>query len=157
MHYSRWYRTGDPTKARRYSPRAGGLAERVWVKLDKSGRCWEWTGTIDAVSGYGRIQVDGSCRYSHRVVYELLVEPIPEGLQLDHLCRNRACCNPAHLEPVTGKVNVERSERAQRSHCQQGHPYAGENLYVYTDKHGYEHRICRICRDENVRRWRQAS
>lgn len=69
--------------------------------------CWEWT-AAKAGQGYGYFWKDGGLRRIHRVVYEELRGPIPSGLDLDHTCRNRACCNPAHLEPVTRTVNLRR-------------------------------------------------
>lgn len=83
---------------------------------------------------------------AYRVAYELLVGAIPDGFQLDHLCRNRACVNPAHLEPVTQAVNKARGERAMKTHCPKGHPYSGSNLI--REKTG---RKCRICHAANQR------
>jgi hypothetical protein len=98
------------------------------------GGCWLWRGAINP-KGYGKWPRPDGSRLAHRRVYELVVGPIPAGLQLDHLCRVRACVNPAHLEPVTNRENARRGEgwaglNAQKTHCPQGHPYAGENLYV---------------------------
>lgn len=71
--------------------------------------CWLWDGA-DSGDGYGKIKVDGKSRYVHRVIWEALYGPIPEGMVLDHLCRVRCCCNPAHLELVTVKENTHRGE-----------------------------------------------
>lgn len=93
-------------------------------------------------------------RAAHRVAYEALVAPIAAGLQLDHLCRVRRCVNPAHVEPVTQAENLRRGETitaraVAATHCPQGHPYSGENLYVNPEGH----RHCRQCaRDRNARR-----
>ncbi|MDJ0010145.1 HNH endonuclease signature motif containing protein [Gordonia alkanivorans] len=119
-----------------------------------AGDCWVWAGAIDKKTGYGRVQMDRSSKYVHRVVYEALAGAIPGGLHLDHLCRIRECCNPAHLEPVTPKVNSERGEAATKTHCPQGHPYSGENLRVWTDKRGYAHRICRTCNIQAAKEWK---
>ena len=86
----------------------------------------------------------------HRVAYEAAVGPIPEGLQLDHLCRNTLCTNPAHLEPVTCRENLLRGNTLQaanaaKTHCPYGHPYAGENLRVRRLKSGGLGRSCREC------------
>jgi hypothetical protein len=91
----------------------GPLSARLWARVVATPNgCWIFTGALNA--GYGRIHAGhpGSQRllYVHRVAYEQLVGPIPEGLDLDHLCRNRACCNPAHLEPVTRRENLLRGE-----------------------------------------------
>src|SRR3974390_3113329 len=80
--------------------------------------CWLFQGA-KSVGGYGRIQLTCSrtLALAHRVAYELFVGPIPDGLEIDHLCRNPACVNPTHLEPVTEKVNAESGERATPTHC----------------------------------------
>ena len=97
--------------------------------------------------GYGQIQIDGHKQLVHRLAYELFVGPIPEGLQIDHLCRNRACWRWDHLEAVTSRENTLRGQGitarcAKVTHCPRGHEYAGENLYV--SPRGK--RFCRACR-----------
>lgn len=113
-----------------------------------SNGCWEWTGTRSR-KGYGQIRwIDNKYAPAHRLVYTLLVGPIPDGLQIDHLCRVRHCVNPAHLEAVTSAVNTARSPIAiaavnsRKTHCPSGHPYSGENLYVRKSDGA---RICREC------------
>lgn len=102
--YMRWRSHGDPT--------AGGTRDdderRFWSKVDASGDCWLWTGAPHL--GYGRFSRGRSgATYAHRVAYELLVGPIPDGLTLDHLCWNTLCVNPDHLEPVTRAENTRRA------------------------------------------------
>lgn len=130
------------------------LAERLWTRLVRSpSGCWEWTGS--GSDGYGLVRVDGRTVPAHKAVYELLVEPVPEGLQLDHLCRNRRCCNPAHLEPVTPLENTRRGMgHGSETHCPSGHPYSGENLAVSGGR-----RKCRTCKRvaERERRARRSS
>jgi hypothetical protein len=108
--------------------------------------CWEWTGSVND-SGYGKFSLSTTqlSRRAHRVAYELLVGPIPDGLELDHLCRNTICVNPAHLEPVTQAENVRRGLNAQKTHCAHGHEFTLEN----TGRHrstGW--RFCLACRRE---------
>ena len=107
--------------------------------------CWLWSGYVQG-GGYGQVWLEGKTVYSHRVAYELLVGAIPKGLQVDHLCRVRSCCNPSHMEPVTPAENVRRGDSGQRqlvkTHCPRGHPYSGKNLYVVPATGGRECRIC---------------
>ena len=105
--------------------------------------CWLWDRAISQ-TGYGNICVDGKYRGAHRVVYEALVGPIPEGLHLDHRCRVRACVNPNHLEPVSQRENSLRgvgaaAVNARQTHCRHGHELTPENTYRYSDRQG-EHR-----------------
>lgn len=111
--------------------------------------CWEWQASLDG-AGYGFYWLNGAMRRAHRVAYELLVGQIPDGLELDHLCLNRRCVNPEHLEPVTRSENNRRSHqlRALRTVCLRGHHLAGDNLYV-APKTGV--RGCRECRAQQAR------
>jgi hypothetical protein len=103
-HYKKWRKNVDldawpiPT-----------LTERLWQKIRRTpDGCWEWTGAMSRATGYGKATMNGRSDGAHRIMYELIVGPIPTGLDLDHLCRNRICVNPAHLEPVTRSENVRR-------------------------------------------------
>ncbi len=113
------------------------------IVVDERG-CWVWQNSRNN-KGYGQVCVGGKVRSTHRVAYELLVGPIPAGLHLDHLCRNRPCCNPDHLEPVTNKVNCERSARATKMHCAHGHALTGANLVIKPRRNGLTIRNCRTC------------
>lgn len=95
------------------------------ISVDTSTGCWQWTGCVS--SGYGMARFRGPATIVHRITYAWLVGPIPNGIkarkhaQLDHLCRNRICCNPAHLELVSQAVNVNRGATVQKTHCHRGH------------------------------------
>lgn len=118
--------------------------------------CWEYSGTI--AHGYGKIGIgyrkDRSTRTVpvHRVTYKYLMGEIPDGLDIDHLCRNRACCNPLHLEPVTRSVNILRGlipiiggkHNKEKIVCSNGHPFDSKNTYIHP-VNGRRH--CRICRN----------
>jgi len=106
--------------------------------------CWNWVGHI-ALSGYGLFWVAGRDIQvlAHRLVYQLLVGEIPFGLCLDHLCRNKRCVNPKHLEPVTLVENFRRG-RILKTHCKHGHPLSGDNLLTISTRPG---RHCKTCYD----------
>lgn len=128
LHHQRWLAHGDPLKviapSERRRPEPISLAERFWPKVNKSGPvpehrpelgpCWLWTGCVQR---YGRIKLEGTKRvaFAHRVSYEWAKGPVPDGLELDHLCRVTACVNPDHLEAVTHSENELRKPRVSRS------------------------------------------
>ena len=121
------------------------FSKRFWSKVRITPGCWLWTGALNRC-GYGNFRILGRTRSAHRVAYELERGPVPEGLDIDHLCRNRACVNPAHMEPVTTQVNVLRGEsfaakHAARTHCRCGHELGAD-------------RRCRPC---TLKRQREAS
>jgi hypothetical protein len=133
-HWDRLKRTGDPAPAPFRT-----LEQRLAEDIDYdgpvpehmlgAGRCWMWRRTTNR--GYGQLSISGKTQHVHRVMYQRLMEPIPKGLYIDHLCRNPTCCNPAHLEPVTNAENVRRMQRwysERRSHAGHGadHPAHAE-------------------------------
>lgn len=123
------------------------------AKFTKTESCWIWIHQPDS-DGYGRFWLSSKNLLAHRVIYELLRKPIPRGLELDHLCRNRICVNPDHLEPVTCQVNLLRGQthaakNAQKTYCSKGHELKDSNLYLR--KTG---RSCRTCHRERMRRFR---
>jgi len=131
------------------------LAERFWPKVRKTDGCWLWIGA--KANGYGRVAFNGKVAGAHRVSYEMAHGPIPVGLQLDHLCRTRACVRPDHLEAVTCRENLLRGTglvavEVAKTHCPQGHPYSGDNLLYSRTKRGGLCRVCRTCRDVRNRR-----
>lgn len=122
--------------------------------VDVPGACWLWRGAHNKPQGYGRVCIDHQTLYLHRVTYEMLVGAIPDGLHLDHLCRQSPCCNPAHLEPVTPRVNTRRGLIGSKTHCPKGHPYAGENLRIYETAKGGPRRVCLACRRDYMPEYR---
>ena len=141
--------------------------ERFWERVDRRGsdECWPWKGYVvisnEGKSRYGQFWNGERTVYAHRFAYELLVGPIPKGLTIDHVkargCTSTLCMNPAHMEPVTLKVNIMRSDsacavHAKKTHCFRGHPFDDTNTYV-RQKGG---RVCRICAAKGDKVWHQA-
>jgi len=127
------------------------MFERFTRKIDSAGPCWIFTGCKSR--GYGRIGYRGRNHAAHRVAYELFVGPIPDGMSIDHLCRNHSCVRPDHLEPVTHQENVRRGEagkyNAIKTHCLNGHPFDPDNTYVSRGR-----RTCRKCARVSKARWK---
>lgn len=124
--------------------------ESFWAKVDKAGDCWPWRGSV-GTHGYGQHMINTKNRRAHRVAYELVFGPIPSGLTLDHLCRNKRCVNPAHLEPVTVQENIRRSDcpsalNARKTHCKRGHEFTPATTYI-TPAGSRQCRKCQAVRD----------
>ena len=142
-------------------PRDLNTAKDVWgsIAVGRQADCWPWLRSVSS-GGYGQFFFEGRLHTAHRVAYELTKGAIPEGLQLDHLCRNRRCCNPDHLEPVTAAENTRRSpiHNVAKTHCPQGHPYDTANTARNRANGG---RVCRTCSNaesrERKRRARQSA
>jgi hypothetical protein len=129
------------------------LTERLRNRIEHGpGDCWTWTGAKNP-KGYGNIGVENRTRSVHRVAYETWVGPIPDGYDIDHICRNRSCINPAHLRPLTPFDNRERNQFTGVTHCVNGHPFDAENTHVST-RDGRTVRSCRTCNRERMARWR---
>jgi hypothetical protein len=116
----------------------------LWARVNKTADgCWLWTGSTND-NGYGKITIHHPVKKTlsvHRLVYSLLVGPVPPGSELDHVCKTRTCCNPAHLEPVSHRENVLRTDAAHKTHCKHGHEFTPENTLL--NPRG--HRLCRAC------------
>lgn len=128
------------------------LYENLWRGTDRQASgCWNWNRTL-LPNGYAHLAVNGTKHYVHRLFYILTYGPIGEGLQLDHLCRNRACCRPDHLEAVTCLVNLLRApetlaaRNTNKTGCNKGHAYAGGNLYIERYTYKGKPKLCRRCR-----------
>jgi len=154
-HYQQAVKSGEVVTGRK------SLSERVLEKVNKSGpvpecapelgSCWTWTASFDG-KGYGQIQVgtlaSPKMARAHRIVYELIVGPIPDGLVLDHLCRVPKCVNPEHLQPITQHENLQRGYWRNKTQCAKGHSFDERNTYYVAGK-----RKCREC----SRAWARSS
>ena len=116
--------------------------------------CWEWQGVTAA--GYGKMRVKYKRVPAHRIAYQIFRGDIPEGMEIDHLCRNTKCVNPMHIEAVTHTENVRRGiggiNNKLKTHCPQGHEYIPSNVYLLNGS-----RYCRRCRNERMQHKRAAS
>jgi hypothetical protein len=161
MHYQRWRKYGDPLVV---SEIHGDDDARFESYIDRDGptplhrpelgQCWLWNGERNR-RGYGRFNLRRKHVAAHRHGYERAIGPIPEGLQIDHLCRNPSCVNPAHLEAVTCRENLLRgntlqAKNAAKTHCFRGHEFTPENTY-HPPSGG---RVCRTCQRQYHREWR---
>lgn len=122
------------------------------IRIDDTTGCWLWEGSRND-RGYGLTSLGRRKTMAHRAVYLASGLPIPDGLELDHLCRNPPCCNPQHLEPVTHKENMRRGKQAQQTHCVNGHEYNEENTLIrYRADKVTTYRQCRPCTYERAAR-----
>lgn len=148
VHAHRNRRYGDPLAGGPPLAKYPGetLEERFWARVDPSGVCWEWQG--QRVKGYGRLWTpEKPVVPAHRWAYENLVGPIPEGMTLDHLCRNHACVNPDHMDLCTRGENAMRGSgpaamNARKTQCRNGHAFDEDNTYITAEGR----RQCRQCR-----------
>lgn len=161
-HHYRLHLQGRPlTESRRAQPRAPWQV-RIWRFIEFGGEvrpgvtssCWQWGSSVDPVTGYGSLSVPGDSgrnrtQAAHRMMWQLINGPIPKGLLLDHVCRNRACVNVHHLRLVTPYMNTVHNSGSdaallsRQTHCKRGHEFTPENTYYNA---GTTHRQCRECR-----------
>lgn len=125
--------------------------DRFWSKVAKSDDCWNWTGTRRR--GYGQFYYEGRNRSAHRLSYEWANGPIPDGLVIDHICRNPSCVRPTHLRAVTQRTNVLHGPTIivaalSKTQCDNGHDLSGDNLHI--DSRGW--RVCRACERARAQR-----
>ena len=134
------------------------ILERFWekIKVNNQNGCWEWQGSTS--QGYGNITINKKRYQTHRLAYETNKGLIPKGMELDHLCRNRICCNPEHLEVVSKEENIRRglwhktiNWQTLKMFCLRGHPLFGDNLYI-DEKHKKRH--CKTCRNLNYQKYK---
>jgi len=130
------------------------VTERLWSRVEQFAECWEFTGANNG-TGYGVISVNGRMVVAHRVAYEEMITEVPAGLMIDHLCRNRRCVNPWHLEPVTNRENARRGAKSfdLTGACMSGrHVATPENVRLRTDGR----RRCIACDRERIARMPEA-
>ncbi len=135
---------------------------QLLVHIFNPDECWNYRNK-PYNTGYGMFSFNGKRRTAHRVTYQLMRGPIPESMQLDHLCRNRLCVNPFHLEIVTSQENLLRGDtlaakNAAKTVCLRGHLLSGPNLYLYENKHtGKLRRECKECRRKSISHYQEKS
>lgn len=144
----RGYVLGEPVS---YWRTHGRIKPVRWLERDCGFEtpCWVWQ--LSTVYGYGQVTVDGRKRRAHKLVYEQLVGPVPDGYHLHHRCENHACVNPAHLQPLTPADHAKLNANAKKTHCKHGHEYTDANTGLNQGR-----RYCRECaRTLNRRRYRE--
>lgn len=125
--------------------------KRLLTFVDKPNECWEWPGA--KCNGYGVVGISVNKKpkrfYAYTLAYNWLYGPVPKGLHIDHLCRNRACFNPYHLEAVTQQENIRRGDAGInnriKTHCAKGHPFDERNTIIAKTSRGTKARRCRTC------------
>jgi hypothetical protein len=147
-HYQKYFKTGNAEAPDKRIRPGTPIRERIEARVIKTDHCWFWTAHVNA-GGYGIINITTQggkkSRLAHRVSYEAFVGPIPDGMVLDHRCRNRACVRPDHLEPVPHEVNVRRGASTERgTHCGNGHEYTKASTRWV--------RVCVTCADASRER-----
>ncbi|SRR6266540_596316 len=128
-----------------------------WLKVYQRGDCWEWRGYLNAKTGYGRFNLNGTSINAHRFAFELAKGTIPVGLEPDHLCRHRWCVKPSHLEAVMHSVNVARgagNQNRSKTHCQNGHAFDRVRVIQTGKWAGLRQRICTTCERARQARYR---
>lgn len=138
-------RNTETRESRSLTTMRKATAKTFWTRVIETDGCWEWVGSHFQSSGYARVKFHGRDTCAHIIAWELTNGPVPRGLELDHLCRNRGCVRPSHLEPVTHRENEIRGQtviraNAIKTECLRGHPLAGANLMMRGPR-----RQCRLC------------
>lgn len=125
--------------------------EKFLRKVDQiQGGCWLWKGSLFRL-GYGRVRRNDKIRSAHIVSYELFIGKVPDGLEIDHLCRVRRCVNPQHLQAVTHKENMRRAFPTPPTHCPKGHAYDEKNTYI----NPMGRKVCRTCTNQHCMEYKQ--
>jgi hypothetical protein len=126
-----------------------------FISVNNNG-CWEWNGFIDK-HGYGKFTLKNKCYFSHRVSFDIFVKKLNKELVIDHICKNRKCCNPEHLREVTAKINVTKNSESfvaynkKKTHCPKGHELVYPNIYSHDGR-----RRCKICNLSKAKERRNA-
>lgn len=129
----------------------GNFEPRLLDRIVKENECWLWTGPLNR-DGYVEFRQDKRFWMGHRYFYTKVFGEIPEGLEVDHLCRVRHCVNPAHLEAVSHEENIKRGARAQATKCKRGHDRNAENTRIDPST---QSRVCRVCVRENSKKYKE--